>query len=173
MLVISQAVSAQENNWKEFFSSYKNYIRNPTVKNAIKAYNDFPCIIEIKDEPGKNLSDSINRYLNEFENLIDKKDRNALSLAFRIHTIEDGEFEEGLNISVANLIIKDPQLFLDELNNFQIIIHDINTLVLSTDPNILNYKDIFKERISSLQTVDKPELNSIKNQCIYYLRKSL
>jgi hypothetical protein len=172
----SISCSAQNDKWDKFESAFEYYLANPTHANALNAYNLFPDLIETKDYPSKAISECIMYTTNELETIIAKGDRDALRLGFRLYKISDGAYQESLDWTIGGLIIDNPILFLEELNNYRHSFCDLYGLVGNNGPesygNDKIYWGLTEKKIESLKKINIPELNNLRKECLEYLSRS-
>jgi hypothetical protein len=195
LCIILLNLSAAEQNtkqnidWGKIRKAYEAYCRFPSADNA----NDI--LVALPEKLDLNPVDfeqyvSISKYIYYGEpfkvlaNLVKKGDRFALRVTYRTLEISDGAYAEGLCSILGTGIRVNAILFLEETKIFSKNKQDIfspnSTLdsVLSGQIDADEYRPevVNKEvqlRISSLKTVDRPDLLELRDICISKLKESL
>lgn len=144
------------------------YVKSPTKENANKAIDSIPELFS--DPMGPIYSDELMSILEE---KIKNKDPIALRLAMRLVNIADGAFAEDLYIMLVDVISREPELFLSELNKVKEP-RIVDGLVLNLgEMDYSNQCLMYSKRINTFQQVQNASLNRIKNTAISILNTEL
>ncbi len=161
-------------NWTALKTGFREFVEYPSGENAAHVIALLPASrVRYKDSP--KAQEAID-YIFESDNFgmlerqVVSRNREAVRLAFRLHSIADGHLTEELNIMLGTLIRIDPKLFLEELS------------LAAPDKNLWDdllgnlgpaYVDRFKARalemelrIKALRSVEDASLIKIRNKCI-------
>jgi hypothetical protein len=161
-------------NWTVLKTAFQKFVEYPSSENASHVILLLPeKHIEYRNSPEEEKTIL---YIFDAENfgMLDRqvisRNREAVRLAFRLHSIADGAFTEELNIMLGTLIRIDPKLFLEELNLANPVDNLWNDLLGNFGPEFV---DRFKAqsleiklRIHSLKSVTEPSLIKIRDKCI-------
>jgi hypothetical protein len=176
-LLTSLTVWGQQTRWTDFENAWDNYLSKPTHDNSEKVYNLLPDKVMGGDYPDDGQTGRIFFKIDQLHKLVEQGDRDALRLAFKLFTIADGEYAEGLQIEIGKLININPKLFLQELKNHRHLIVSLDGLVghLGQD-----YVDGFErqtkekeKRIKSLNKVSDKDLIIVRDECLKELDRQV
>jgi len=164
----------QPDHWIKCNKALWNYIEKPTHENSLKAYELLPHNLNGGSFPAGKTSDSIWLAAAKLDSMMLLGSRVALRIEFRLFTIADGEYAEGLDFTMGKLINKYPLLFLQELKNHRDLISRLGNLVCFIG---LDYVDNAKlalieidNRIRSLSKINDAALINTRDECIKELK---
>jgi hypothetical protein len=176
-LLASLTVWGQQIRWVDFENAWGNYLSKPTHDNAEKVYNLLPDKVMGGDYPDGGQTGRIFFKIDQLDKLVQQENRDALRLAFKLFTIADGEYAEGLQIEIGKLININPKLFLQELKSHRRLIISLDGLVGNLGQD---YVDEFErqtkekeKRIKSLNKVSDKDLNAIRDECLKELDRQI
>jgi len=177
ILLTSLTTWGQTTKWADFEKAWDNYLIKPTHDNSIKAYNLLPDKVMGGDYPDGGQTGRIFSRIDQLDKLVQQGDRDALGLAFKLFTIADGEYAEGLQIEIGKLINVNPKLFLQELKNHRRLIVSLDGLVGNLGQD---YVDEFErqtkekeKRIKSLNKVSDKDLTIVRDECLKELDRQV
>lgn len=177
ILLTSLTAWGQTTRWADFEKAWDNYLINPTHDNSVKAYNLLPDKVMGGDYPDGSQTRRIFSKIDQLDKLVQQGNRDALRLAFRLLTIADGEYAEGLQIEIGKLIYSNPRLFLQELKNYRRLIVSIDGLVGNLGPDYVEELELNKKetekRIKSLKQVVDKDLIETRDECLTELDRQL
>lgn len=167
-------------DWPALKFAFRKYVEYPSKENASHVITLLPekhvRYTGTKEE--KETLDYIYSWdqLGMLERQVISRNREAVRLAFKLHSIADGAFSEDLDIMLGILVRIDSKLFLEEL---KLAKPDDQSLSSS----ISNYGSVYvdrlkarcyetKSRISALEGVKETSLVELRNKCIGELKKS-
>src|SRR6478609_6315624 len=113
ILLTSLTAWGQATKWADFEKAWNNYLLSATHDNSVNAYQLLPDLSK-GNYPDDGLTERIFSRIDQLDKLVQQGDRDALRLAFKLFTIADGEYAEGLQIAIGKLITTNPKLFLQE-----------------------------------------------------------
>lgn len=175
ILLFSISGFSQTDKWVGFDTAFSDYITNPTHENSVKVYELLPNELNSGDFPKGKISDRIWLSAVKLEEMIVAGNRDALRLGFKLFTIADGEFAEGLDITIGKLINKNPSLFLQELKNQRQFLHDIGGLVCNYGPDFVDNAKLSltetNNRIKSLMKITDSVLFKERDECLAELER--
>jgi len=177
VLLTSLTTWGQTTKWADFEKAWDNYLIKPTHDNSVKAYNLLPDKVMGDDYPDGGQTGRIFSKIDQLDKLVQQGNRDALRLAFKLFTIADGEYAEGLQIEIGKLINVNPKLFLQELKNQRHLIVNLDGLVGNLGQD---YVDEFErqtkekeKRIKSLHKVSDKDLIKTRDDCLTELDKQV
>jgi len=177
VLLTSLTTWGQTTKWADFEKAWDNYLIKPTHDNSVKSYNLLPDKVMGDDYPDGGQTGRIFSKIDQLDKLVQQGNRDALRLAFKLFTIADGEYAEGLQIEIGKLINVNPKLFLQELKNQRHLIVNLDGLVGNLGQD---YVDEFErqtkekeKRIKSLHKVSDKDLIKTRDDCLTELDKQV
>jgi hypothetical protein len=183
----SQSCSAMENNtekidWSALKITFQTYADYPTDSNAKKVIALLPKHSHVKYTGAKEEKETHNVIYDDYQlRMLDRQvlsgDPQSVRLAFNLMAIADGGFAEELDIILGTLIRINPKLFLQGLNEYDILVERIDALVGNQGDQ---YVDRLKAqcydmnlRINALRKVNDPKLKGVRDKCIESLRHQI
>lgn len=167
-------------NWDKLHNKWETYINNPSEQNALNVCYELPAKGHIeKSNSNQKVVNEIYQNLSILENSINNTNQTSLELAFHLFTISDGAFTETLEIIIGNVIKKNPELFLFELEKNPNL---IKTTHILTNIDYMLYDSKEKQilevdkRITALNSILNSKLFTLRDLCIKELesfKKSL
>lgn len=179
ILIILTSLTAwgQPTKWADFEKAWNNYLSNSTHENSVKAYNLLPDKVMGDDYPEGGQTGRIFSNIEQLDKLVQRGDKDALRLAFKLFTIADGEYAEGLQIEIGKLININPSLFLQELKNHRHLIVSLDGLVGNLGQDYVDELELEKieieKRIKSLKLITDKDLIIIRDECLTELNRQL
>jgi hypothetical protein len=170
LTLISLTSLAQSNKWTDFERTWDKYVGQPTHENAVKVYEQLPDEPLGKDLPDERLTNKIFENWDQISKRIITGDKDAIRIGFRLFTIADGAFQDGLGIDLGKLITTNPKLFLQELKNNRHFIVSLDGLVGNYGEKYVDEKELqlkeTEKRIKSLEKVNDSGLVNTKAECL-------
>ncbi|MFN8335919.1 MAG: hypothetical protein U0U09_12400 [Cyclobacteriaceae bacterium] len=177
LFLTSLTVWGQQTRWTDFENAWNNYLSKPTDDNAEKAYRLLPDKILSGDYPNGGITGRILSKIDQLNNLVQQRNRYALRLAFKLFTIADGEYAEGLQIEIGKLISIDTKLFLQELKNHKQLIISLDGLVGNLGQDYVDRPELQKKekenRIRSLKKISDRDLVAVRDECLTQLNRQI
>jgi hypothetical protein len=176
-ILTSLTVFGQSTKWADFEKAWNNYLNKPTHDNSVTVYNLLPDKVMAGDYPDDGQTGRVFSKVDQLDKLVRQGNRDALRLAFKLFTIADGEYAEGLQIEIGRLINTNPKLFLQELKSHRQLIVSLGGLVGNLGPDYVDEAELEKKeievRIKSLKQIQDKDLTAIRDECLKELDKQL
>jgi len=176
-ILTSLTVFGQSTKWTDFEKAWDNYLSKPTHDNSVRVYSLLPDKVMGDDYPDGGQTGRIFSKIDQLDKLVQQGNRDALRLAFKLFTIADGEYAEGLQIEIGKLVNPNPKLFLQELKNHRHLIVSLDGLVGNLGQD---YVDEFEQqtkekekRIKSLNKVSDKDLIIVRDECVKELDRQV
>lgn len=161
-------------DWQAVKQAFRAYVEYPTSEHAVHVVALLPpkhVAYSGSPEEQETLA-----FVQEpwqwgmLERQVISRDREAVTLAFRLFTLSDGDFTEMLDILLGSLIRIDPELFLEEL-------FDARSYVSRLDGLLGNEGDVYVDRLSAqclenryrvyaLSQISTVSLQALRDECI-------
>jgi len=177
ILLTSLTSWGQSTKWADCEKAWDNYLIKPTHDNSVKAYNLLPDKVMGEDYPDGGQTGRIFSKIDQLDKLVQQGNRDALRLAFKLFTIADGEYAEGLQIEIGKQINVNPKLFLQELKNHRHLIVSLDGLVGNLGQD---YVDEFErqtkekeKRMKSINKISDKDLIIVRDECLKELDRQI
>jgi len=186
-LSTTQEKIGQNIAWDKIREAFRVYCESPSIDNANKILSVMPTEFDNRTADFQQWV-STSHYIWEGEpfrvlrNLVRNGDTLAIRIAFKTLIISDGAFAETLLALIGGSIRANPEGFLEEAKVFIEYAHRLEILVLDTvlpeyygmpDESLEAFKKEILVRITSLETVTRPDLFNLRNDCISKLKNAL
>jgi hypothetical protein len=167
-----------EVDWSGLLIAWRQYVSNPSGVNADTLYFYLPTNHWFQqDSAYAKTFDIIYDSLFIVEKLMQKQNRIAVKIAFRLLNISDGAFAEDLCSSLGSFIKINPQMFLEELELQWQPNTGLEQLGNNLGEEFLSNEDSsraeYKRRIDALNSVTIPELKKYRDRCVFELELKL
>lgn len=194
ILIISSLPAQQKRDqiikWEEIREAFEAYYKSPSAANADNILAVLPREFDNKTANLDLWGDTL-EYIWQGEtfgvlkNQILKGDRLAIRISFRTLIISDGAFAESMCGLIGKSIRPNPEGYLEEAMAFRKYVPQMDFAILDTvlpefyglpeeDPKgFEEFKKEVQERIWSLETVTRSDLNELRDKCISRLIREI
>ena len=158
-------------------SAWTTYLAHPSKTNGERLYKLLPQSREQAREFDSACRKSLYARVGSLRARVDKQERIAVKVPFRLFTVSDGEFGESLDQILGSLIRRNPTMFLEELNIHRSLVPGLGGLLGNLGDEFVDQTSKRQRelglRIASLRSVQKKALSSLRNECIAKLTSRL
>jgi hypothetical protein len=174
----------QSIDWAGIRGAFRVYCESPSAENANQVLSLLPKEFDNNAVDLEQWS-STSHYieggpLKTLRNLIQKGDKFAIRIAFRTLVISDGGFAEILCELPGQAISVNPIAYLEEANTFYQDVHRSKMLLDTVAPSYYGspgadfevYRNEIQARIKALETVTRPDLLNMRENCIRELERA-
>lgn len=168
---------AQSTKWIDFEKAWHNYLTNPTHDNSVKVYTLLPDKVMGGDYPDGGQTSRVFSKIEQLDKMIQRGDRDALRVAFKLFTIADGADAEGLQIEIGKLINTDAKLFLQELKIHRKLVVSLGGLVGNLGEDYVDEPELQRKekekRIQSLKNIMDKNLIDVRDECLMEIERQV
>jgi hypothetical protein len=179
-IALSQTQPDSVQEWNKLGAAWQKFISNPIESNGLRVYSLLPNenygIVE-PDSAFHNTWESIYDNLYKLESLVQKQNRIAVKVSFKLYSISDADFTETLDQILGRLIRTNPKLFLEELKLHRELVGNLSGILGNLGEKFVDEEDLSKKeiikRIQSLEKVKSKSLIGIRDECIIELKSQI
>ncbi len=179
------AIAQKAMDWAQFTVAWKAYIAHPTSANALRIARTLPYPNHVAYSNSTDEQEALDTMEKGFLTLHGRTvagDSQSVRLAFRLFSVTDGDYSEGLDWILGETVRTQPIMFLDQLNQHPEMFADsdytkLGYLVGSLGDSFEDDREgrnvEIRNRIKALRKVKREELLFLRDKCISMLQEMI